>query len=60
MSTETKIIPADRHCVSCRHWNGVRCDVTWKRKNGTGQCSRKKISYETHPAFLAKKKSFEN
>lgn len=59
MSREMKIIPADRHCVSCRHWNGVRCDVTWKHKDGTDQCSRRYFRYETHPAFHAKKKRFE-
>lgn len=59
MGSETRIIPADGHCVSCRHWNGVMCDVTWRRKDGTGQCSNRNIRYEMHPAFQAKKKSFE-
>jgi len=59
MNSETRIIPADRHCVSCVHWTGVLCRIFRKRKEGTGQCSNRNIRYEQHPAFQVKKKSFE-
>ena len=29
---ETEIIRAEKHCVSCLHWNGVICAVFRKRK----------------------------
>lgn len=55
---ETEIIRAEKHCVSCLHWDGVICAVFRKRKEGTDQCSRRRMEYKPHPAFLAKKKSW--
>lgn len=31
---ETEIIRAEKHCVSCLHWDGVICAVFRKRKEG--------------------------
>lgn len=56
---ETGMVRADKHCVSCLYWNGVECSIFRKRKEGTGQCSRRRWEYRTHPAFLVKKKSWE-
>ncbi len=59
MDQTTKIISADKHCVSCLHWDGVICTMTFRRKKGTEQCPRCKIEYKQHPAFRVKKKNWE-